>query len=784
MMFGAIARVSIRFRWLVVALWIAIPVLAGHALPSLSSVTQTSNSQFLSASDPSQQAAVLAVPFQGRNASSTAVIVASRPGGRLTAADGAAIGRLEHLAAAVPGVTLVRDQGSSADGRARRTLVVTSVSTSSNAAAGLVADVRGDFAAAQPPAGLGFHLTGPLAQSVDAQAASSRNGSNILKFTLLFVIVLLFVVFRSVLAPLITLVPAVLSLILAGPLIGQASRAGLPVSTATGQLLTVLLIGAGTDYGLFLVFRAREEIRRGAMPRDAVIAAMSRVGQSITFSAATVIAALASLLLASFGLYRGIGPALAIGIGVVLAAALTLLPALLAIFGRAVFWPSRPAAGQQTTSGWGRVAARVVRHPVPTLTAGIVLFGALSAGLAGYRVVGFASSSPATASDSAAGTAVLAAHFPAASSSPDSMLLRLAAPAWDDPAALARAQSRLAAATVLHGVTGPLDPNGTPLTAGQLTGLHARLGPPGTLPASPHGSAVPARIYQAYRATAQFISPDGRTVQFSALPAAGPAGSPAATDSVPAMRAALAAAARATGARRYGIAGQDAASYDVYHSATSDLRNVLPIVLVIIAALLVILLRSLIAPWYLIATVGLSYLASLGFAMIVFVHLGGDAGLNFIIPFLLFIFAMALGEDYNILLMSRIREEAHASNPSGGTAGGVPLSDALTRAIGLTGGTITSAGLILGGTFTVLGIAGGNDQARQLGFTIAFAVFLDTFFVRTLLVPSAAALLGRWNWWPSRLSRHQASTPSPADRATTAAPGPRGAPPSGGPRSR
>ena len=177
----------------------------------------------------------------------------------------------------------------------------------------------------------------------------------------------------------------------------------------------------------------------------------------------------------------------------------------------------------------------------------------------------------------------------------------------------------------------------------------------------------------------------------------------------------------------------------------------MPVVLVIIAALLALLLRSLVAPWYLIVTVGLSYLASLGFAMIVFVHLGGDASLNFVIPFLLFIFAMALGEDYNILLMSRIREEAHHA----------ALGDALTRAIGLTGGTITSAGIILGGTFAVLALAGNTDQARQLGFTIAFAVFLDTFFVRTLLVPSVAVLLGRWNWWPSRLSRPAAEQRAP-----------------------
>jgi RND superfamily putative drug exporter len=202
------------------------------------------------------------------------------------------------------------------------------------------------------------------------------------------------------------------------------------------------------------------------------------------------------------------------------------------------------------------------------------------------------------------------------------------------------------------------------------------------------------------------------------------------------------------GASDNGIAGQDATAYDIYSASTSDLRGIVPVVLAAIAILLAVMLRSLIAPLYLIVTVGLSYVAALGFATIVFVRWGGDDGLNFVIPILLFIFAMALGEDYNILLMSRVREEAHHHS----------LRQAVTHAVGRTGGTITSAGLILAGTFTVLGIAGGNDQARQLGFTIAFAVFLDTFFVRTLLVPSVAVLLGRWNWWPSRLSRP--STPN------------------------
>jgi RND superfamily putative drug exporter len=749
-MFETIALVSIKFRWLVLAAWLVAPLLATRSLPSLSSVTQTNNAQFLSVSSPSQRAAALAAPFQGKNVGATAIIVASRSDGPLTAADDAAISQIERTVATVPDVTFVREQGTSQDGQARKVLVASAISTLNEAkTAEIVNTIRNDFAAAQAPAGLSFHLTGAMGQSADAHAASTSSSSNIQRLVLLFVIVLLFIVFRSVLAPLVTLLPAVASLVLAGPLIAQAAMAGLSVSPVTQQLLAVLLVGAGTDYGLFLVFRTREELRQGAAPREAVVKAMGRVGQSITFSAATVIAALLCLLLATFGLYRGIGPSLAIGLVIMLLAALTLLPALLAIFGRAVFWPSHPAPGQRATGLWGRIAGRVVRHPVPTLLLGVVLFGALAAGLIGYRISGIAGSAATLGTDSAAGTDAIAAHFPAASNNPDSLLLRFTAPVWDHAADLVRAQQRLAASPELRALTGPLDPNGTILSADQLAQLHASLGPPAALPATPPaGSTAPSRLYEAYRSTAQFISGDGRTVQFYALASAGTAGSRAALDSIPAMRAALASAARDAGAQDSGVAGQDAVTYDIGHTATSDLQGIVPVVLVIIAVLLALLLRSLVAPWYLIVTVGLSYLAALGFAMIVFVHLGGDSGLNFVIPFLLFIFAMALGEDYNILLMSRIREEAHAHSS---------LRDAVIRAIERTGGTITSAGLILAGTFTVLGLASNNPQARQLGFTIAFAVFLDTFFVRTLLVPSIAVLLGRWNWWPSALSQ------SPAD---------------------
>jgi len=692
-MFAAIARFDVRFRWLIVAVWVLGVIAAVRTLPSLSSVTQSSNVQFLSPSSPSVQAALLAAPFQSGNPSATAIIVASRESGPLTAADTAAIGRLEDATRQVSGVTLVRDAGASQDGQAIEAVVtVTAAAANSNTAARDVVDgIRARFSQVGGPDGLSLHLAGPLAVSVDASGSSA---GNITRFTLLFVIVLLFIVYRAALAPLITLIPAALAVALSGLLIAQLARVGVSVASIAQLLLIVLLLGAGSDYGLFLSFRFREELARGTEPHRALITAVARVGEAITYSGLTVAAALLTLLLAPFGIYRGLGPALALGIGVMLAAALTLTPSLLAIFGGAAFWPYRLKPGTQRAGLWGRVAERVVRHPVLTLTAGVVLFGALAAGLIGYRTGGLTNSAPA-GSDSAAGAAVLAARFPRANAGSDQLLLRFDSPVRDT-AVLTQVQAQLAAAPVFRSVTGPL------------------------------------------------TSLDGRTVQYYSVLKAGPVGSTSAANAIPAARDALTAVARASGAHASGIAGQDASAYDINSASNASLTLVVPIVLVLMLVLLGLMLRSLVAPWYLALTVGLSYLASLGFAMIVFVHLAGNDGLIFVLPLLLFVFSMALGEDYNILVMSRIREEAHHARS---------LSEALTRAIGVTGGTVTSAGVILAGTFVVLGLAGGRGDAQQLGFSIAFGVVLDTFFVRTLLVPSLATLLGRWNWWPSALSR-------------------------------
>jgi RND superfamily putative drug exporter len=325
------------------------------------------------------------------------------------------------------------------------------------------------------------------------------------------------------------------------------------------------------------------------------------------------------------------------------------------------------------------------------------------------------------------------------------VLLRFPAPVWDDPSPAAIAERRLAAAPEFDFVTGPLDVNGFTLTPSQLTALHARLGDPLALPAvPPPGSSVPAATWTAYRAEAQFISPDGRTVLLDVGLAAGDAGSNAAMRQVPAIRAAVADSARAAGASAYGVTGEAPANYDVSQASDRDLVHIVPVAIIVIAILLALVMRSLVAPVYLIASVAISYLAAFGLSVLLFQDATGAGGLPYFIPFLMFLFLLALGEDYNILVMTRIREEA----------GDVPLRLAVTRAIERTGSTVTSAGLVLAGTFGCFALVEsaqpGGAVFRDILASLAIGILMDVFLVRTLLVPSTVALLGRWNWWPSR----------------------------------
>jgi putative drug exporter of the RND superfamily len=788
--FAGLGRLSVRFRWLVIGAWVAIAIVASITLPSMGSEVNNDNSQFLPANAPSQQAASLATPLIGKvSAQSQVIIVASLNGkaapAHLTPADLVAVNELTQAVAAVPGVIDAKVVGISDDGQAVRILVTTDVGQSNIAKQQPIVDAvqrttdKANADRANADRGLSFHVAGPIATNVANQKQSNKTGNQVQSLSFIFIIVLLLLIFRSLLAPLITLAPAGIALVISMRFIGAlGAHTGLKISEITELLLIVLMLGAGTDYGLFLVFRTREEMRGGLAPKDAVAHAMARVGESISASAATVMFALLTLLLASFGLYHDLGVPLALGIAVMLLAGLTLLPALLAVFGRAAFWPSKaiepvPRGEVERDGWWGRVAARLVARPARTLIAGLIFFIALSFAALGYYSSGFAGALSAPAgSDAAVGNALLAKHFPSASANPANLVFRYGKSVWTDATPITKADLSLRHSGLFTELAGPLNPNGTVILPNQLEALYAKLGPPSGLPlAQPASlSSVPPAEYNAFRSLVVYVSSDGKTIQFLASLTAGPQDSTAALRATPQVRTAVDKAGTVSGAEASGVAGEAAAVYDVSSTANHDLTTIIPIAILAIGLLLALVLRSLIAPLYLIVSVGLSYLAALGLSTIVFIYIGGDTGISFVLPFLMFIFLLALGEDYNILVMTRIREEAKR----------MELRAAVIRAVGRTGPTVTSAGMVLAGTFAVLafsaGSGPGSSQVRQIGFGLAIGILMDTFLVRTLLVPSTVALLGRWNWWPSRLSVEPAegAPELPPEQRADALTGPRG----------
>jgi RND superfamily putative drug exporter len=795
--YGAIGRFSVRFRWLVLLIWILGAVAASTQLPSLSSVTQGNNQKFLPASAPSSHAADLAEPF-GTSGQFPVPIVAAAANGPLTAADNVALTRLQSQLATVPHVTKVIDAGQSSDGQAHQFIALASASGSGNQTYGtdLINGLRAQIKQAHLPPGLTAHVTGSFAVQVDQQNASGNTGNKVQSLSILFVIGLLVLILRSFSLALVTVLPAVFSVAVAPPLVAEAAKHGLQVSPIAQLLLIVLIIGAGTDYGLFLVFRVREELRAsghdtGGEPypgrtgtwssiladiarprptaREAIVRAVTRVGESISASALTVIAAVLTLLLASFSFYSDLAWPFAIAVVVMLLAGLTLLPALLSIrltvlaVKRTLFkaWFGKPKLIRWSIQGrgrpgvWGQVAGRIVRNPVPTLLVGVVFFGGLAFAVLGYTAGGFGgNTTPPAGSDSAIGQTLLTKHFPQAAANPTSLIFKFRQSVCADPAPLATITSQLRSSPLFSQVSGPLNPvGGVTLTPSQYSGLCGALGPAKLLPPT-HvgpilGGRIPAQAYQLYRATGNFVSADGHTVQFATGLVAGDPGNTPALHAVPAIRAETTRVQKLVKATDSAVGGQAPALYDISTISTSDLKKVIPIAILAIGILLALVLRSLVAPLYLIASVGLSYLAALGLSVLLFVKLGGSDGLVFFMPFLMFIFLLALGEDYNILVMTRIREEAHK----------MPLREAVAKAISVTGTTVTSAGLVLAGSFIVLTLVGGSgsSQVRDIGLGLALGILMDTFLVRTLLVPSTVVLLGRWNWWPSKLNMDQSN---------------------------
>ncbi|WP_406097114.1 MMPL family transporter [Streptomyces sp. NBC_01013] len=677
--------------WAIVALWVAVIAIAGPLAGKLGDVQVNRAVDYLPASADSTQVAKIQDTLPGGE-STDLVLVYHRDGG-LTAADRAAAARQTAEVAGAHTLTAAPRAVPSQDG----TTLMYPVSTTEpgqddEARTAFVDDVRDTV---RGDGGLSVEVGGPGALNADAQKVYGSLGGPLLYTTVAVVAILLILIYRSPLLWLVPLVVAGVADALSMAVVYGLNR-GFDV-TVTGQssaVMTILVFGAGTDYALLLVSRYREELTRVARPHEAMAAALRGCGPAVVASSATVAAGLLCLLAADLTSSRGMGPIAAVGVLCALLAMLTLLPAVLVLLGRRVFWPLVPVYGAEPgkrRSLFAAMGGSAGRRPVAVLVVGGVLLGALSLGA--FNLPGDLKQEDSFISkpDSIAAMATLADAYPGRSTQPITVIT----PTDRAAAALAKART----------------------TAGVASAERGRSG--------------------------------GGWTELSVVAKDRPE-SAGERDTIHALR---------DGLEGSHVGGPGAQQMDLETASSRDLGIVVPLVLLSVLLILIVLLRSLVAPLLLVAAVVAVWGAALGIGGLLFEPVLGLKGTDPGLPLLTFVFLVALGVDYGIFLMHRVREEARR--------GAEPTEAALT-ALRTTGGVIASAGLVLAATFAVLTNMPLTGLV-EMGFVIAVGVLLDTFLVRTYLVTSASVALQRRMWWPGALSRTPA-VPAPHEHELVGTP--------------
>jgi putative drug exporter of the RND superfamily len=694
----ALARVPSgrRTKWLVLVFWVLVVAALGPLAGKLTNAEKNNASAWLPAAAESTKVVSLQATFQSPNLF-TGVVVYSRPSG-LTAADRAKAAADARSFAGVRGAVSSQIVGPvvARDGQAIETVVPVNLGKKGwNGASTAAGSLRG--IAQSGASGLAVHIAGPLGSAADSAKAFKGVDSTLLYATLAVVIVLLLITYRSPALWLLPVLSAGIALATCQALIYLlAAHAGLTVNAQTAGILDVLVFGAGTDYALLITARYREELRRHEDRHEAMLVALRRAGPAIVASAGTVIVSLLALTVAELNSTKGMGPVLAVGVAVALLAMLTLLPALLVIFGRWIFWPVRPAYGstEPTTRGvWARVGRGIAGRPRTVWIGTAVVLGVLALGTLGLKAGGLTNAQSFRGHpDSVVGQQVVDRSFPAGAGEPVIVV--------GSQSAAPQLRSAFRATPGITGITPPVAKDGRAYLYGTLTAA----------PDSPAAYTTIDRVRTAVHAV-----PGGNAL----------------------------------------VGGYTAVNLDIKRAATHDRNVIIPLILLVVFLILALLLRAIVAPVILIATVVLSFFAALGVSALVFNHLFHFGGADTSFPLFVFVFLVALGIDYNIFLMTRVREEAGKNGARNGALTGLAA----------TGGVITSAGAVLAGTFAVLGTLPVTFLA-ELGFAVAFGVLLDTIVVRSVLVTALNLDLGQWMWWPSRLAREPAPERElPAERA-------------------
>ncbi|MFE1547284.1 MMPL family transporter [Streptomyces sp. NPDC058718] len=675
-------------KWVVLALWAVLLVPVLMLAGQLGDVEENDNSAWLPGNAESTKVVARAETFQ-RADTVPALVIYDRPEG-ITPAD---LAEARADAEAFKGVDNVvgQPQGPvpSEDGKAIQTVVQVQKDKTGWEGIGKTVDALIEVGE-ENAGGLGVHVTGPAGYASDSIKAFGGGGA-LTTITSLVVVLILLLTYRSPVLPLLPLLTVGVALVTSEAVIYLlAKNAGLVVNKQTSFILTVLVFGAATDYALLLISRYREELLRHEDRHEAMAEALYRSSPAIIASAATVAVSLMLLMLATLNSTQGLGPACAVGILVGLLAMVTLMPALLVICGRWIFWPVKPSYGSAETARegvWTRVGTAVSRRPRIVWIGTTLALAVMAIGVLGLKADGLSNKDQFTGTPQmAVGERIQSEHFPAGSGDPVFVVAKAAS--------AEQVRTALTGVPGVAGVSTPVIKDGQALMLGELKD-------------DPSSRTAMRTVEQARIAVHGIEGADAQ------------------------------------------VGGSTAIMLDTQEAAARDSKVIIPIVLVVVLLILALLLRAIVAPLLLMATVVLSFGAAVGVSSLVFEHVFGFAGAEASFPLLTFVFLVALGIDYNIFLVTRVREVALLHGTRRGALEGLST----------TGGVITSAGLVLAGTFAAMASLP-LVFAAELGFAVAFGVLLDTMIVRSVLVTALTLDVGRWMWWPSKLFRSP-DTPQP-----------------------
>lgn len=675
-----------KTKWLILILWFAVMAIAGPLAGKLNGVQSNNASTWLPGKAESTKVLAIEDKFQDPN-HIPAVIVYERSSA-MSRADWEKAVNPAHLKT-TPGVTGdVVGPIVSNDGKAAQAIVTISFGNDWNNAGKIVDGLRQAARASSPHTTV--HVTGAAGNIADNEAAFKGIDTTLLFSALAVVTVLLLLTYRSPLLWLLPLISAAVALNFAQATIYLlAKHAELTVNGQSLGILTVLVFGAATDYALLLIARYREELHNHEDRHEAMALTLRRAAPAIIASASTVILGMLCLLVAQLNPTKSLGPVTAIGIGVGLISMLTLLPALLVIFGRWIFWPRVPkyqASAPIPEGVWAKVGHSIAKRPRTTWIAAAAMLAVLAIGTVSLKATGLSTKdSYRTTPDSVIGEEALARHFTTLGNGSPVVIVGNAASASQLHTALTQALGTTA-------VTDPMIKDGNTLMEATLT-------------SNPTSTAAFATIDQLRTIVHSIPNADAK------------------------------------------VGGDSAITLDTQRASTRDRAVIIPLMLLVVLIILGVLLRSLVAPLLLVGTVVLSFGATLGLCTLIFNHIFKFGGADSSYPLFVFVFLVALGIDYNIFLMTRIREETSKHGTRRGALVGLAA----------TGAVITSAGAVLAGTFSALATLP-LTFLTELGFSVALGILIDTFIVRSVLVTALTLDVGRWMWWPSKLA-HKADQP-------------------------